>query len=103
MQIEEDAALADLLQDDDDFDEISAEEENSGFESEIIDEAGLEEDQPIDVAEINSDAETIDNHPDAVQNESESDSSDVSEMDEVTLRRTMRVRQRFFRGVQQLL
>ena len=56
----------------------------------------------MDVAEVNSDAKTIDNHPDEVESDSVSDSDD-SDMDEVTLRRTMRVWQRFFRGVQQLL
>ena len=101
MQIEEDATLVDLLQDDDEvFDEVSA-EEDSGFESDSIEEAVPEEGQPMDMAEVNSDAETIDNHPDEVQ--SDSDSADDSDMDEVTLRRTMRVSQRFFRGVQQLL
>ena len=108
VQIEEDAALADLLQDDDDevLDEVSA-EEDSGFESENIEEvvpegAMPEEGQPMGVAEVNSDAETIDNHPDQVESDNVSDNDD-SDMDEVTLRRTMRVRQRFFRGVQQLL
>ena len=60
----------------------------------------------MDVAEeeaVDSDAETIDNHPDEKQSDSDSecDSADDSDMDEVTLRRTMRVRQRFFRGIQQ--
>ena len=97
MQIEEDAALADVFQDDDDevLDEVSA-EEDSGFESESIEEAVPEgavpeEGQPMTVAEVNSDAETIDNHPDEVESDSASDSDD-SDMDEVTPRRTMRVR-----------
>ena len=107
MQIEEDAALPTYCRMmTTKLDEVSA-EEDSGFEGEGIEEtvsegAVPEEGQQMDVAEVNSDAETIDNHPDEMESDSVSDSDD-SDMDEVTHRRTMRVRQRFFRGVQQLL
>ena len=61
----------------------------------------------VEAADIDSDAETVENNPvrDA-NNYSESDSDGDSvdlDIDEVTLRRTMCVRQRFFKGVQQLL
>ena len=101
MQIAEDAALADLLQDDS--------EEDSGFESDVIDEAEEvqeEEIQQQEAMEVDSDAETVNNNPpdqpedsDSSYNENDSD-LDISE---VTLRRAMRVCDRFFRGVQHLL
>ena len=105
VQIEEDAALADLLQDDDDevLGEVSAEEDN-GFESENIEDAVpegavTEEGQPMDVAEVNSDAETIDNHPDEVESDSVSDSDD-SDMDEVQRDEEMGRMRRRLPGIQ---
>ena len=101
VQIAEDAALADLLQDDS--------EEDSGFESDVIEEAEevqQEEIQQEEVMEVKSDAETVNNNAsdqpedsDSSYNESDSD-LDISE---VTLRRAMRVRDRFLRDVQHLL
>ena len=110
MQLEVDAVLADLLQDA--LDKAAAEEVDSGFESDNIEEAAQEEGQPMDgvkeeAEEIDSDAETIDNNrPDQVEDigsesDSNNDSDNDSELDinEVTLRRAMCVRQRFFRHV----
>ena len=101
VQIAEDAAFADLLQDEC--------KEYSGFESDIIEEAEEFQEEEIQQEEamgVDSDAETVNNNPsdqpedsDSSYNESDSD-LDISE---VTLRRTMRVRDRFFRGVQHLL
>ena len=105
VQIEEDAALADLLQDASDDDD-DVEEVDSGFETDSV----QEEDQQMDgaEAEVDSDAETVENNnpnQDMLQ-DSDSDSTDNDsdqDIDEVTLRRTMYLRQKFFRGVQQLL
>ena len=105
IQMEKDAALADLLQDK--LDEGA--ELDSGYTSESTEEFQEEEDEPmagiVEAADIDSDAETINNNPDrdaASYTESESDSDNI-DLDEVTLRHTMRVQQRFFNGAQQLL
>ena len=99
-QVEEDAALADLLQDefiDEDTAEEEEEKEEVQVENELMD--GVEE-QVID-----SDAETVDNNPPEPMEDSDNVVDDDSDLDmsEVTLRRMMRVRDRFFRGVQHLL
>ena len=103
IQLEEDAALADLLQDD--FDEDAA--EDSEFESV---EEEVQEDEPMDGVEeeaVDSDAESVDNNPpdhaEDSSNSSDNDSDSDIDMSEVTLRRAMYVCDRFFRGVQRLL
>ena len=85
IQLEEDAALVDLLQDD--FDEDAA--EDSGFESV---EEQVQEDEPIDGVEeeaVDSDAETVDNNPpDHAEDSSDSSDNDSDsdiDMSEVTL------------------
>ena len=101
VQIAEDAALADLLQDDS--------EKDSGFESNVIEEAEEvqeEEIQQEEAMEVDSDAETVNNNtPDQLEDSDSSYNESDSDIDisEVTLRRAMRVRDRFFRGVQHLL
>ena len=100
IQLEEDAALADLLQDD--FDEDAA--EDTGFESV---EEEVQEDEPMDVVKeeaVDSDAETVDNNPpDHAEDSSDSGSDSDIDMSEVTLRCAMCVRDRFSRGVQRML
>ena len=97
IQMEEDAALAHLLQDD----VGQFEEADSGYTTESDDELqGEDEPIAVEAADIDSDAETVENNPARDANnysESDSDGDSVDlDIDEVTLRRTMRVRQRFF-------
>ena len=103
VRIEEDAALADLLQDASDDDD-DVEEVDSGLETDSV----QEEDQQIDgaEAEVDSDAETVENNnpnQNMLQDSDSTDNDSDQDIDEFTLRRTMCVRQKFFRRVQQLL
>ena len=96
LQIVEDAALADLLQD-------VSEEEDSGFESDIVEEEEVQAEE--EAMEVDSDAETVNNNSSDDAGDSSDSPHNNSDLDndEVTLRRVMCVRQRFFRSVQHLL
>ena len=99
-QVEEDAALGDLLQDEF-IDEDTA--EDSGFETDFEEEEEevQVENELMDGVEeqvIDSDAETVDNNPPEPMQDSDNVVDDDSDLDmsEVTLRRTMRVPIGFF-------
>ena len=83
--------------------------EDSGFETDFEEEEEEVqlENEPMDGVEeqiIDSDAEKVNNNPPEPMEDSDNAESDSDlDMSEVTLRRTIRVRDRFCRGVQHLL